>query len=115
MWFDAVRLSREGPRPVARNFPTVGPSSSRTYREMHYGIANTSELLEDEKHRQRDSTRRVLSRCLCCESESAIVPGLGHMHEPVRDLMRSTALLARQRRCPTGKKQPSEKASNTIL
>ena len=59
MWFDAVRLSREGPRPVARNFPTVGPSSSRTYREMHYGIANTSELLEDEKHRQRDSYRDV--------------------------------------------------------
>jgi hypothetical protein len=33
--FDAVRLSREGPRPVARNFlATVGPSSSRTYREI---------------------------------------------------------------------------------
>ena len=59
-----------------------------------HGILSTFELLEAEKHRQRDGTRRVLSRCLCCESESAIVPGLGHMHEPVRDLMRSAALLA---------------------
>ena len=33
-------------------------------------VMHTSELLEDEKHRQRDGTRRVLSCCLCCESES---------------------------------------------
>ena len=32
-------------------------------------VMHTSELLEDEKHRQRDGTRRVLSCCLCCESE----------------------------------------------
>ena len=65
-------------------------------------IMRTSELLEDEKHRQRDGTRRVLSCCLCCESESTRL-GL-HERTDAKTKNAQRAIASYRRRLP-GMKQ----------